>query len=60
VISNIYMHYVLVWWFKECVKPKLKGYGGLAVYADYTEIKTMPKHFIEFNIHRDFYMRLSA
>lgn len=29
-------------------------------YADYTEIETMPKLFIEFNIHRDFYMRLSA
>ncbi len=34
VISNIYMHYVLVWWFKECIEPKLKGYGGLVVYAD--------------------------
>lgn len=34
VIANIYMHYVLVWWFKECVEPKLKGYGGLVVYAD--------------------------
>ncbi len=28
------MHYVLVWWFKECVEPKLKGFGGLVVYAD--------------------------
>ena len=28
------MHYVLVWWFKECIQPKLKGYGGLVVYAD--------------------------
>jgi len=34
VIANIYMHYVLVWWFKECIEPKLKGYGGLVVYAD--------------------------
>ena len=34
VIANIYMHYVLVWWFKECIQPKLKGYGGLVVYAD--------------------------
>ena len=34
VIANIYMHYVLVWWFKECIQPKLKGYGGLIVYAD--------------------------
>lgn len=34
VIANIYMHYVLVWWFKEKVKPKLRGYAGLVVYAD--------------------------
>lgn len=34
VISNIYMHYVLVWWFRECIQPKLKGYEGLVVYAD--------------------------
>ena len=34
VIANIYMHYVLVWWFKECIQPKLKGYSGLVVYAD--------------------------
>lgn len=34
IIANIYMHYVLVWWFKERIEPKLKGYGGLVVYAD--------------------------
>lgn len=34
IISNIYMHYVLIWWFKEKVQPILKGYGGLVVYAD--------------------------
>lgn len=34
VIANIYMHYVLVWWFKEKVQPLLKGYAGLVVYAD--------------------------
>ena len=34
VIANIYMHYVLVWWFKERVEPRLRGYGGLVVYAD--------------------------
>lgn len=27
------MHYVLVWWFKEVITPKLKGYAGLVVYA---------------------------
>ena len=34
IISCIYMHYVLVWWFKEVVTPMLKGYAGLVVYAD--------------------------
>ncbi len=33
VISCIYMHYVLIWWFKEVITPKLKGYAGLVVYA---------------------------
>ena len=34
VIANIYMHYVLVWWFKERIQPNLKGFSGLVVYAD--------------------------
>jgi group II intron reverse transcriptase/maturase len=34
ILSNIYMHYVLLWWFKELVQPKLKGYSGIVVYAD--------------------------
>lgn len=34
IISCIYMHYVLVWWFKEVVQPKMKGYCGITVYAD--------------------------
>lgn len=34
VIANIYMHYVLVWWFKEKMQPLMKGYAGLVVYAD--------------------------
>lgn len=34
IIANIYMHYVLVWWFKEKIQPLLKGYAGLVVYAD--------------------------
>lgn len=34
VIANIYMHYVLIWWFKEKVQPYMKGYAGLVVYAD--------------------------
>ena len=34
ILANIYMHYVLIWWFKERVQPALKGYSGLVVYAD--------------------------
>ena len=60
IIANIYMHYVLVWWFKECIQPRLKGYGGLVVYADdfvccfqykeeaerfYEQLKSRMEHF---------------
>ena len=34
IIANIYMHYVLIWWYEERVKPLLRGYSGLVVYAD--------------------------
>ena len=34
IIANIYMHYVLLWWFKEKVKPCLRGYADIIVYAD--------------------------
>lgn len=34
VIANIYMHYVLIWWFHEKVQPNMKGYSGMVVYAD--------------------------
>lgn len=34
IIANIYMHYVLLWWFKEKVKPSLRGYADIIVYAD--------------------------
>ena len=34
IIANIYMHYVLVWWFKEKMQPRCRGYSGLTVYAD--------------------------
>lgn len=25
ILANIYMHYVLMWWFKEKVQPNMKG-----------------------------------
>lgn len=34
IIANIYMHYVLIWWFNERIKPLMKGYCGIIVYAD--------------------------
>jgi len=34
ILANIYMHYVLVWWFKERVQPVCRGYSGMVVYAD--------------------------
>ena len=34
IIANIYMHYVLVWWFKEEIMRHMRGYAGLVVYAD--------------------------
>ena len=34
ILANIYMHYVLLWWFKERVEPKATGYTGIVNYAD--------------------------
>ena len=34
VIANIYMHYVLLWWFRTQVRPRMKGFCGIVVYAD--------------------------
>ena len=34
VIANIYMHYVLLWWFHARVMPSMKGFCGITVYAD--------------------------
>lgn len=60
IIANIYMHYVLVWWFKEKVKATLRGYADIIVYADdfvccfqyreeaeefYERLKRRMKHF---------------
>ena len=34
ILANLYMHYVLLWWFKERIQPHMKGYSGIVVYAD--------------------------
>lgn len=60
IIANIYMHYVLMWWYREKVCPYLRGYSGIVVYADYTEVETMPKLFIKFNNHKHLRMEFSA
>ena len=54
------MHYVLMWWFKEKMQPIMKGYARLVVYADYTEVETMPKLFIKPNTHKHLCMEFSA
>ena len=35
IIANLYMHYVLVWWFKERIQPLLKGYSSRRGYSHY-------------------------
>ena len=56
ILANIYMHYVLVWWFKEIVVPKQKGYAGIVVYADdfvcCFQYKEEAKQFYEWLKHR--------
>lgn len=63
VISCVYMHYVLVWWFKEVITPKLKGYAGIVVYADdfvvTFQYKTDAEWFYEHLKHRMEYFGLS-
>ena len=34
ILSCIYMHYVLLWWFKEKIQPEMKGFCGIVNYAD--------------------------
>jgi len=34
ILANIYMHYVLVWWFREWQQRNARGFCGLVVYAD--------------------------
>ncbi len=33
VLANVYLHYVLDWWFETCVKPNLKGEAYYVRYA---------------------------
>lgn len=34
VLANVYLHYVLDWWFETCVKPDLEGEAYYVRYAD--------------------------
>ena len=47
ILANIYMHYILVWWFKERIQPALKGFSGLVVYADDFVVCFQYKHEAE-------------
>ncbi len=52
VIANIYMHYVLVWWFKEKMQPIMKGYAGAGgICGDFVvcfQYKTDAEMFYEY------------
>ena len=56
VIANIYMYYVLAWWFEEKVKPIMRGYCDIVIYADdfvvYFQNKTEAQAFYERLKHR--------
>ena len=60
VIANIYMHCVVAWWFENRVKPTLKGYADIVIYADYAEVKTMPKNYLKYSVYVDFQLKTSA
>jgi retron-type reverse transcriptase len=34
ILANIYMHYVLVYWHRECIAKYLRRESGLVTYAD--------------------------
>lgn len=34
IIANIYMHYVVVWWYKEKIQPLMRGYSGLELQEE--------------------------
>ena len=34
ILANVYLHYVLDWWFEACIKPKLEGEAYYVRYAD--------------------------
>lgn len=34
VLANVYLHYVLDWWFENCIKPTLEGEAYYVRYAD--------------------------
>ena len=63
ILANIYMHYVLLWWFHEVVKPQLKGYAGIVNYADdfvvCFQYKWEAEQFYERLKHRMAYFGLS-
>ena len=60
LLANIYMHYVLLWWFKEQIVPRARGFCGIVVYADYTEVETMPKNSPKYSKFFGFPLKLSA
>ena len=63
ILSCIYMHYVLLWWFHEVIVPSCKGYTGIVNYADdfvvCFQYKWEAEQFYERLKHRMAYFGLS-
>lgn len=63
ILSCIYMHYVLLWWFKEKIQPEMKGFCGIVNYADdfvcCFQYKEEAERFYERLKHRMEYFGLS-
>lgn len=34
ILANVFLHYILDWWFETCIKPMLKGEAYYIRYAD--------------------------
>lgn len=63
ILFCIYMHYVLLWWFKEKVESEMKGFCGIVNYADEFvccfKYKEEAQRFYEYLKHRMNYFGLS-
>lgn len=60
ILANIYMHNVLTLWYKFIITKECKGDNFLIVYADYTEVETMPELSFKHRKYHRFHLKISA